>query len=71
MGGPGANGRILPPVTGSDTLPQTPHRAGALCIGYALFKNIRSALVYYLVLFHTYCITLAVVIIEKFSCPAV
>lgn len=33
--------------------------------------HIQSALVYYLVLFHTDCITLAVVIIEEFSCPAV
>ena len=55
-GGPGASGRVLPPVTGGSrvrvavsshctgegrlathTLPQTPHRAGALWTGYALF----------------------------------
>jgi hypothetical protein len=51
--GPGASGRILPLVTrfeswspriaharvrlATDTLPHIPHRAGALCTGYALF----------------------------------
>ena len=40
----------------TDTLPQTPHRAGALCTGYALFTLVTTLMVCVLSLCSHFCV---------------